>query len=172
MRTALVTGAPDWVPPVTIALKSEGFEILSAGHDVPLAPETVDCYVQLPGDVTVPAEPGLYDVRSMVTDELLVRVDLMARLAPSLSPSATVVLVGSEPLQPMLELLARSVGSSPRGVKTSVVAGGRPDQIAALARGVGSEPAGWQSYLEVDPEVGFADWRDAVFCLKSAGPAG
>lgn len=171
MPTALVTGAPDWVPPVTIAMKSEGFEILSAGRDVQIPPDSVDCYVQLPGDVTVPDEPALHDVRSMVTDELLARVDLMAQLAPSLSPSATVVLVGSEPLQPMLEMLARSVGASQAGVKTSVIAGGRPDEIAALARGHG-QPAAWWSYLEVDPEAGFADWRDAVLCLTSAGTAG
>ena len=108
--TALVTGAPEWVPPVAIALKSEGFDILSAGEGTPLT-------------------------------ELLGRVDVVARLAPYLAPHAVVVLVGEEPLRRLLE-------------------------IAALARPNGHHRT-WQSYLDEDPELGFADWRDEVLCLTS-----
>lgn len=172
MPTALVTGAPDWVPHVAIALKSEGFEILSAGVDLPPAPDSVDCYVQLPGDLPAKHQPALSDVRAIVADELLTRVDLIGRLAPSLSPSATVVLVGTEPLRPMLELVAQAIVSDRGGVQARVVAGTvPPHEIATLARRSGPRPS-WRAYLDVDPDLGFADWRDEVLCLTSGGATG
>src|SRR5918999_5415446 len=60
LPNALVTGSPERVPDIAIALKSAGFDILSAGaispQDVPdLEENSVDCYVQLPID---PPQPG------------------------------------------------------------------------------------------------------------------
>ena len=61
MPTALVTGSPERVPDITIALKSAGFDILAAGAMSPdeapdLEPGSVDCYVQLPVDGPVREE--------------------------------------------------------------------------------------------------------------------
>jgi hypothetical protein len=92
--TALVTGAPEWVSHVAIALKSEGFDILSAGEEGPLAPGSVDCYVQV-GASRPPSEPA-----------------------------------------------TRARSNGPR--------------------------LSWRSYLDEEPELGFADWRDEVLCLTSS----
>ncbi len=104
MPNALVTGAPEWVPHVAIALKSEGFDILSAGDEAPLVPGSVDCYVHV---------------------------------------------------------------SDARGVQATVVGDARPpSEIAALARPNGHHRS-WRSYLDEDPDLGFADWRDEVLCITS-----
>ncbi len=93
MPTAHVTGAPEWVPHVALALKTEGFDILSAGEEAPLAPGLVDCYVQVEASCP-PSKPGT---------------------------------------------LARTHG----------------------------HPRPWRSYLDEEPDLGFADWRDEVLCLTS-----
>jgi hypothetical protein len=167
--TALVTGAPEWVPHVAIALKSEGFDIVAAGEETPLVPGSLDCYVQLPGAVPAFDQPALSRARSLVADDLLARVDVAARLAPFLAPHAVVVLVGEESLRWPLEMLAEAIAAETSGVRTRVVGGSRPpSEIAALARPDGPRRS-WRSYLDEAPELGFADWRDEVLCLTSDG---
>ncbi len=166
--TALVTGAPEWVPHVAIALKSEGFDIVSAGEEAPLAPGSLDCYVQLPGVAPVPNQRALSRARSVVADDLLTRVDVATRLAPCLAPHAVVLLVGEESLRWPLEMLAEAIAAEARGVQAKVVGGSRPpSEIAALAHPNG-QPRSWRSYLDEAPELGFADWRDEVICLTSS----
>jgi hypothetical protein len=166
--TALVTGGSEWVPHVAVALKSEGFDIVSAGEEAPLAPGSVDCYVQLPGDVPASDQPALTRTRSVVADDLLARVDVATRLAPSLAPHAVVLLVGEESLRWLLEMLAEAIVSDANGVQAKVVGGSRPpSEIAALARANGPRRS-WRSHLDEDPELGFADWRDEVICLTSS----
>lgn len=166
--TALVTGGPEWAPHVAIALKSEGFDILSVGEEAPLAPGSVDCYVQLPGGVPSSDQPALSRARSMVADDLLARVDVAARLAPFLAPHAVVLLVGEEPLRWLLEMLAEAIVADADGVQAKVVGGSRPpSEIAALARPNGHRRS-WRSYLDEEPELGYADWRDEVLCLTSS----
>jgi hypothetical protein len=166
--TALVTGAPEWAPHVAIALKSEGFDIVSAGEEAPLTPGSLDCYVQLPGGVPPADQPALSRARSVVADDLLARVDVATRLAPYLAPHAVVLLVGEEPLRWLLEMLAEAIVSETGGVEAKVVGGSRPpSEIAALAHPNGHRRS-WRSYLDEDPELGFADWRDEVTCLTSS----
>jgi hypothetical protein len=55
LPTALVTGSPERVPDITLALKSAGFDILAAGAVSPADTpdrdaDTVDCYLHLPAD--------------------------------------------------------------------------------------------------------------------------
>ena len=168
LPTALVTGAPEWVPHVAIALKSEGFDIVSAAEEAPLAPGSLDCYVQLPGGVPTSEGSALSRARSVVADDLLARVDVVTRLAPSMAPHAVVLLVGEEPLRWLLEMLAEAIVSEASGVEAKVVGGSRPpSEIAALARTNGHRRS-WRSYLDEEPELGFADWRDEVICLTSS----
>jgi hypothetical protein len=100
LRNALVTGAPDRVPDIAIALKSAGFEILAAGTM---------------GDAD--------------------------RFLPLLTPEATVLVVTEG------SAAARDPGGS---------ADHRPPEALP-----------WWRYAGVDPDLGFADWRNSVFCLES-----
>ncbi|MGH9004917.1 MAG: hypothetical protein ACRDYV_17480 [Acidimicrobiia bacterium] len=168
MPTALVTGAPEWVPPIAVALKSEGFDIVSPGENAPLALRSLDCYVQLPVGIPSADQPALSRARSVVTDDLLARVDVTAHLAPYLAPHAVVLLVGEEPLRWLLEMLAEAIVSEAGGIQAKVVGESRlPSEIAALARPNGHHRS-WRSYLDEDPDLGFADWRDEVLCLTTS----
>lgn len=100
MPNALVAGAPHRVPDIAIALKSAGFDILTAG--------------------------------TMSADEA-------ARFLPLLPPDTAVLLVTED-------------------------AGHRVDPGGCAER---PEPSPWWRYADVDPELGFADWRNSVFCLGS-----
>ncbi|MGH9038523.1 MAG: hypothetical protein ACRD0O_22425 [Acidimicrobiia bacterium] len=71
---------------MVIALKSEGFDVLSAGEEAPPAPGSVDCHV---------------------------------------------------------------IVSDAGGVQSN------------------GHHRSWRSYLDEDPDLGFADWRDEVLCLAS-----
>lgn len=184
MPTALVTGSPDRVPDVTVALKSEGFDIVSSGTpsavaeaSVGVPPGTVDCYVQLPGGF--PSEDGnLGQARAVVAETVLARFDAAVRLAPLLAPSASVVLVASDlnrvngpvggrrhALRALLAVLADALRLDHSARRVRVVDEERsPAEIAAIARG--SEPG--VSYPELSPDLSFADWRSEILSLGNA----
>ena len=191
MPTALVTGSPERVPDITIALKSAGFDILSAGamspEDVPdLEANSVDCYVQLPVAPPHPGGGALRRTRDVLAHEIVTRFDAAAQLLPLLSQRATVLLVteGSDPVDEatgrhdpdqqtlhtlvgvLAEAILRDCGRS--GVRTAVIAEDRASQeIAALASRRPPEPLPWWLYASVDPDLNFADWRTSVLCLAS-----
>jgi hypothetical protein len=191
LPTALVTGSPERVPDITIALKSAGFDILSAGttssEDVPdLEANSVDCYVQLPVDPPHLGGGALRRTRDVIAHEMLSRFDAAAQFLPLLAPSATVLLVteGSDPIDEstgrgdpdqktlhtlvgvLAEAILRDCGRS--GVRTAVVAEDRASQeIAALASHRPPEPLPWWLYASVDPDLDFADWRNSILCLAS-----
>lgn len=192
LPTALVTGSPERVPDIAIALKSAGFDILAAGsittpEDAPdLEANSVDCYVQLPADQPRPIGGALRRTRDVIASEMLSRFDIAARLLPLLAPSATVVLVteGPDPAEPstgrpdpdqkalqtlvgvLAEAILRDCGGN--SVRTTVVGEDRaPDEIAALASHRPPEPLPWWLYAGVDPDLDFADWRASVLCLAS-----
>lgn len=194
MPTALVTGSPDRVPDVAVALKSAGFDILAAGtltpDDVPdLEEGSVDCYVQLPVDSPRPAGGALRGTRDVIAHEVVARFDSAARILPLLAPSATVLLVIEGPdvedhdagsphpdrkaHRTLAGLLAEAIveEGADRGVRTSVLSEGRViDEIAGLAGPHPAEPRPWWVYADVDPDLGFADWRLSVLCLASVPP--
>ena len=94
MPTALVTGSPERVPDIAIALKSAGFDILAAGAMSPdeapdLEANSVDCYVQLPVDGPLPSGGALQRTRDVIAHELLSRFDTAARFLPLLARSAS-----------------------------------------------------------------------------------
>lgn len=189
MPTALVTGSPERVPDIAIALKSAGFDILGAisADDTPdLEANSVDCYVQLPADQPRPTGGALRRTRDVIAHELLARFDTAARLLPLLAPSATVVLVteGPDPgepttgtpdpdqkaLQTLVGVLAEAIlrDRGRTSIRATVVGEDRaPEEIAALASHRPPEPLPWWLYASVDPDLDFADWRASILCLAS-----
>jgi hypothetical protein len=191
LPTALVTGSPERVPDIVIALKSAGFDILAAGamspDDVPdLEANSVDCYVQLPVDGPPPSGGALRRTREFIAHEMVARFDTTARFLPLLAPRATVVLVteGPDPedyaagtpdpdqqaLRTLVGVLAEAIlrDCGPAGVRATVVGEDRPpEEIAALAGHRPPEPLPWWLYASVDPDLDFADWRNSVLCLAS-----
>jgi hypothetical protein len=191
LPNALVTGSPERVPDITIALKSAGFDILSAGaispEDVPdLEANSVDCYVQLPADAPPPGGGALLRTRDVIAHEMVSRFDAAAQFLPLLAPRATVLLVTegtdgindsagrTEPDQKavrtlvgvLAEAILRDCGRS--GVRTAVIAEDRAThEIAALAGHRPPEPLPWWLYASVDPDLDFADWRNSILCLAS-----
>jgi hypothetical protein len=191
LPNALVTGSPDRVPDIAIALKSAGFDIVAAGElaadETPdLEPSSVDCYVQLPVDGPWPAGRAIDRTRAMISREVLSRFDSAARFLPWLAPNATVLLVtdsagsgeddggpGRTALRTLVGVLAETIARDGRraGVRATVVDEPRaPDEIAAMAAHRSPELPWWH-YAGVDPDLGFADWRNSVFCLGSLGGA-
>jgi hypothetical protein len=181
LPTALVTGAPERVPDIAVALKSQGFDILAAGREPPvgphgLAPGSVDCYVQLSDSADPGPDSPIGRARAAIADELLARFDAAARLAPLLAPRATVLLVADEDeprsdthaLRALMGVLAEAILADlgVDGVRATVVDETQPpEEIAALARG--HQPVAWSSYVDVDPDLPFADWRDELMCITS-----
>ena len=191
MPTALVTGSPERLTDITIALKSAGFDILSAGpmsiEDVPdLEANSVDCYVQLPADPPQLGGGALRRTRDVIAHEMIRRFDTAAQFLPLLAPRATVLLVteGSDPIDDsagredpdqkalrtlvgvLAEAILRDCGRS--GVRTAVVAEERASQeIAALTSHRLPESLPWWLYATVEPDLDFADWRNSLFCLTS-----
>ena len=194
MPTALVTGAPERVSDIAIALKSAGFDILAAGpisaEDTPeLEANSVDCYVQLPDDQRRADGGALRRTHDVIAHELVARFDTTARLLPLLAPRAAVVLVteGADPLdgrggaathpdqraiRALVGVLAESIrrDGGRAGVGVTVVGDDRvPLEIAALAGRRPPEPEPWWLYADVEPDLDFADWRTQILCLASLG---
>jgi hypothetical protein len=189
LPTALVTGSPERVPDIAIALKTAGYDILAAGvmspEDAPdLGERSVDCYVQLPVDTPPLTGGALRRTRDVIAHELTARFDTAARFLPLLAPTATIMLVtdGPEPdaLLPgagaidhravrtlvgvLAEAIVRECGRD--GVRATVVAEERAsEEIAALASHQPPNPLPWWLYASVDPDLDFADWRNSIIAL-------
>src|SRR2546423_7166618 len=195
LPTALVTGAPDRVPDITLALKTAGFDILAAGISSPdeapdLEEGSVDCYVQLPVDGPLPAGGALRRTHDVIVHEMVARFDSALRLLPLLAPSATVVLVTEGPdaedlatgsgdpdrkaQRTLVGVLADAIlrDRSRAGVRARGVSEERgAEEIAALAAHRAPEPVPWWLYADVDPELGYADWRAPALSLAPRSPA-
>jgi hypothetical protein len=190
LPTALVTGSPERVPEIAIALKTAGFDILAAGslspEDAPdLEARSVDCYVQLPLDAAPAGGGALRRTRDVIAQEMLARFDSAARFIPLLAPGATVMLVTDDPApgdfpaatacdqkaaRVLVGVLAEAIlrDCGPSGVRTTVVAEDRAsEEIAALTSHRPPEPLPWWVYASIDPDLDFADWRNSILCLAS-----
>jgi hypothetical protein len=191
MPTALVTGSPERVPDIAIALKTAGFDILAAGalsaEDAPdLEPSSLDCYVQLPNDGPLPGGGALRRTRAVLAHEMQWRFDTAGQFMPLLAPGASVVLVigGSGPeesssgtpdlplraMRTLVEVLAEAIrrDCGRAGVRATVVGEDRaPEEIADLARHRPPVTLPWWHYPSVDPDLTYADWRNSVLCLAS-----
>jgi hypothetical protein len=127
-----VTGAPERVPDIVIALKSAGFDILAAGimspEDAPgIEPGSVDCFVQVPVEAPAPDGGALRRTRAVIAHELLARFDTAARFLPLLAPGGTVVVVAEDgDIDP-------AAGSSPVGRASAGPSSLGPDRRARRA---------------------------------------
>ena len=167
MPTALVTGSPERVSDIALALKSHGFDVLAAGSETPaggtdVEPGTVDCYVELPGGTNLPDDNTLSRARAVV-----------ARLAPK----ATVVLVADgrrddspspdlQALRALIGLLAKAIVRDNGPVRAIVV---DEDWVPVTTTRADrpAERAPWRTYLDVEPDLAHADWRDEIIALSS-----
>lgn len=162
MSTALVTGAHDRTGPVASALRTEGFETLALDQWSPdaagLHPGSLHCYVQLPGAVAAAGAHG---------SALVARVDAVNDVSPFLAESAAVLLVADDlgwdqRRRDALALLTEAAlaDRGPGGVKVAVLGEySSPGTIVERAR------AGLPSLADLDPGLGFAEWRDEVLTM-------
>ena len=178
MPTALVTGpVGERRSGISVALKSAGFDVVVAAPDAgPITGDagSVDCFVQVPDEPPPRGDDALQWAREVVRQTLLERFDLIAHIAPLLAPRGKVVLVANEaePRAPgvdakLLRVLIMGIlaDHGHDGVRVAVVDGFRsPDEIA---RFISTEARSWREYADMAPHLGFADWRNEVFCAKS-----
>jgi hypothetical protein len=165
LPTALVTGSPERVSDIAVALKEHGFDILAAGGETPEGgtdPNTVDCYVQLSGGSSSADDQALGRARAVIAE---------------LAPKATVVLVADgrgegdpspdlQALRTLVGLLAKAIMRDNGPVRALVV----DEDWAPVAALAGARPAdggSWRSYLDLEPGLGHADWRDEIMAASS-----
>lgn len=180
----VVTGSPERLTDITLALKLEGFDILAAEGEPAEVPAglplgSVDCYVQLTPTSPSPDGSALRQIRAVITDEVRQRFDTVARLGPLLAPHATVLLVldpecesswRSDALRRLVQVLADAieVDHGRAGVRATVVTESlAAAEIANLARAGTAEAPPWSSYAELDPDLPYTEWRDQVFALST-----
>lgn len=174
---ALVTGAAAQVDGVGDALEEAGFAVTRAagpdgltGAASAIAPRSLSCYVQLPGDGEIGVADGLDGVRRFLADGRA-RFDSAVAVAPLLHPRACVVLVAPEDRRDLAQLLARAIsgGSIEGDVKALVVgADHSPPEIARLAWYRGEDRRWFQSRVAaLPPDLSYADWKRELFCLST-----
>jgi hypothetical protein len=145
-------------------------------------PKSLDCYIQLPYDHRAGAT-AVADAAAMVADGGLARYAAVTTVVPLLSNGATVVLVMEERVHDgrrldlagtaddLTRLLARALRDDhpvPE-LKISLVGDRQsPSEIATIAGLRGKPRRAASSYVDVEPGLGFADWRCEVLSLLEA----
>lgn len=169
--TAVVTGMHRLLPDVVIALKEAGLDVHAAeadAGDLPpdLAPASIHCYVQMPPPAAGGASRPLARVRA-TAERLRERFDAVARVAPLLVPTATVLLVADDagvPVTGALSLLADALeGDHPLVGVYALDPSYSPAEIAERARKETAAPPAWTELVTVAPELPYTDWRDEIF---------
>lgn len=189
-RRALVAGSSEWVKPVSEALEEFGFDVVRIAEADRLAEtcthlgqDSLDCYVQLPGEVRAGEGPLVEAVRDFLTAGLLARFDTAASVVPALRREATVVFVaGDQPAHDhvpddpharfdLLHVLARSVqtDAAKLDVRAFVVGPRRtPEEIAEVAarHGALSRPTAAE-VAAASVKVSYEDWKREMLSLSS-----
>ncbi len=156
-------------------------------------PKSLNCYVQLPGDhsgghTRAPGHPArttaLAEASAMVAAGGMARYDAATTVAPLLTETATVVLVmedrvadeGRSDLAGVMDDLTRVLARALRqdyratAVRVALVEDRRsPSEIASIAHHGGDRPLPVPSYVDFEPDLGFADWRLEVLSLLAVG---
>jgi len=186
--TVVVTGAAEQVAAVSAALKDAGAEVIAVDDlgDLEaalsgIAPDSLDCYVQLPVHVAARGDRVVERVRNFLEDGLLARFTATSVLLPALSEGARIVLVGGntpvEATAPddqsarlaLLDVLAHAIQADTAATSLAVRVlphDESPERIAAAA--LGGEPTREQAMAELrarEPKMSFDDWRIEVMGL-------
>lgn len=190
-RTALVTGSAARVADVGDALEKEGFAVTRVGEDrdalaaacAAVAPGSLGCYVQLPGDTTVDSPSLVERVRQFLAKGLLARFEAAAVVQPLLAPDACVVLVaGNLPgaATPddrharidLLRVLARALLSESHedDLRAVVVGYDRsPEEIAEIAANRGEVRRRRAAAVASLPNsLNYADWQREVLSMTTS----
>jgi len=173
-EVAAALQAGDWPPPLCV-------DTVAALGDAcdSMPPNSLDCYIQLPSERRAHTT-ALTEASAMVADGAMARYAAVARVAPVLSDTATVVLVmgdGADPTLPrdlagavndLTRVLARALRNDHRATDlrvTLVRDEESPSEIASIARSPrdGTPPMDW--YVDFEPALGSADWRCEVLSL-------
>jgi hypothetical protein len=185
---ALVSGARPRVDTVAEALRRRGFDVAVASEAEgvgalagELAPGSLQCYVQLPGDTPAHGETVVERVRNFLVDGLIARFGGAAAVVPALAPGAVVLLVaGNHPQDSrapdnhearlaLLDTLATClvIERAGEGLRPLVVRAERSDgEIAELAVDPRAErAAALNELVEERPDALFSDWRDEILGL-------
>ena len=177
MPTALVTGPPDErVFAMKIALKSAGFDVVMSDADTVRGEvASISCYIQLPPELPSHLDGARGWARGAVTQQLLARFDLTARVAPLLTPDANVVLIAAPavlrapaPDPGLLRTLIMAIlGDHGRDrIRVAVVDESQtPSDIVAFTL---SEAPSWAGYAAMAPDLAYADWRNEVMAVHSS----
>lgn len=189
-RTALVTGSSERVAAVSDALEEAGYSVTRGGEkraDVEqacaeIAPNSLDCYVQLPRQTGV-SGPTLVDrVRQFLAEGLLARFETTGIVLPLLAPDSCVVLVagnipgGATPDDrhariDLLRVLARAIlADCDQGDVHAVVVGydRSPEEIADIALHRGDDSHRRRAKLAALPsDIPYEDWQREFLSLTA-----
>ncbi len=186
----LVTGSPDRVDPVRQVLVAQGMDVVAvdrleelAGVAAGIPPGSLQCYVQLPVQVSSISTTVVARVRDFLTQGLLARFDAAIRVLPLLAADATVVLVaGNSPGETgvpddqrarlaLLRVLAHSILAEALGdLRVTVLdrRPGSPEEVAKLVGDRGPVPLRTVAdYADYRPDVSYDDWRLEVLSLAT-----
>jgi hypothetical protein len=189
---AVVTGSPERVDEVAVALEAAGVEVMRVSDLDRLAavvsglqPGSLDCYVQLPVALEATGDTVVARVRGFLDGGLLTRFRLAETVLPALSAEATVVVVaGHTPVSrdspddpdarmAFLKVLAQAMSADkvPAKMRVRILRDVRgPAEIArvALTGEPGDGPAADLRDLAGREEtMSYQDWRTEVLGLIS-----
>lgn len=172
-----------------LALKRAGFSVVEFRAPDRMArlcdaldPESLDCYVQLAGDVGTSAAGAVEQLADCLTQGLLRRVDAAAAVLPLLRPQARVVLVAEHRLSASgtpedfrggdhwLSVLAAAIESEKGATGVRAVVADARCSAEDLAETVTSPPqAAWSisEFAAAWEELSFADWKQEIVRLWS-----
>jgi hypothetical protein len=186
--TVLVTGAAERVAAVSAALRDAGAEVtvvddlgkLDAAV-AGIALGSLDCYVQLPGNVAARGNAVIERVRNFLEDGLLARFGAVSTILPAVSDEGRVVLVGgNSPVEAsapddqtarlaLLDVLAHAIQADTSATRIGVRVlphDESAEHIAAVA--LSRERTREHALAELrarNPDMSFDDWRLEVMGL-------
>ena len=184
----MVTGGAERVALVSAALKDAGAEVTAIDDLARLedalagvAPGSMDCYVQLPVQVSARGKAVIERVRNFLEDGLISRFTASSLMLPVMADGGRVVLVGGNtPVEAsapddqsarlaLLDVLAHAIQADKSATRIRVRVlphDESAEHIAAVA--LGGEPTREQALASLrarEPEMSFADWRIEVMGL-------
>ena len=188
--TALITGSPERVAAVSAALSARDYEVVPVEQTdaleevcAALGRDAIDCYVQLPVNVTSSGGTVVSRLHDFLAGGLLARFQAVEVVLGTLRPNAAVILVaGNLPAEftapddrqariSLLRVLAEAVRTAvaPTPVRIAVVEHLRsPEEIAAIAVDPAlGHPKAIEDAADRYPEMSYVDWRLEVLSLAT-----